>query len=266
MGGEVVGRISNPSGQRGGIEKPPHSPARPWAVALALAFAVGFPSLMAWVEFAVLARSGDLATTAAEGGSNRLVQAAYAGGKVFQFSLPVLFFRLFERRWPRPGVPNFRGLALGLGFGLAVAAGMLALYFALRDQSLFRQTPGKLKDKLQEFGLDSPAGFAAFAFFVTVLHSLCEEYYWRWFVFGWLRRYLAFVPAAAVSSLGFMAFHVFLLHAYLPGHFWAGVVPLLLCIAAGGAAWAWLYERTGSVYSPWLSHAIIDAALFVVGY
>jgi len=31
-------------------------------------------------------------------------------------------------------------------------------------------------------------------------------------------------------------------------------------------AWAWLYLRTGAVYAPWVSHMLIDASLFVVGY
>jgi membrane protease YdiL (CAAX protease family) len=34
----------------------------------------------------------------------------------------------------------------------------------------------------------------------------------------------------------------------------------------GGVIWAWLYHQSGSVWSAWLSHLIVDAALFVVGY
>ncbi len=239
----------------GGDEK---EPAKGWVVALALAFAAGFPSLMAWVEFASGGPGGE--------GPNRLMQFAYAAGKLFQFSLPVLCFLLFERRWPWPGRPGFRGLALGVAFGLFVAAGMLGLYAALRHQPLFARSPGQIRAKLEEFGLDSPLGFAAFAAFVTLLHSLLEEYYWRWFVFGWLKRYLAFVPAALLSSAGFLAFHIFALNDYLPTHFWSGVVPLSLCIGVGGFVWSWLYYRTGSVYAPWVSHALVDAALFVIGY
>ena len=29
---------------------------------------------------------------------------------------------------------------------------------------------------------------------------------------------------------------------------------------------AWLYERGGSVWSPWLSHLLVDAAIFVIGW
>ena len=39
-----------------------------------------------------------------------------------------------------------------------------------------------------------------------------------------------------------------------------------LAIAIGGAAWAWLYHRSGSLVGPWLSHLLVDAAIFVIGY
>ena len=39
-----------------------------------------------------------------------------------------------------------------------------------------------------------------------------------------------------------------------------------LATAVGGAYWAWLYNKTGSIYGPWASHLLIDAAIFAVGY
>jgi membrane protease YdiL (CAAX protease family) len=93
-----------------------------------------------------------------------------------------------------------------------------------------------------------------------------EEYYYRWFLFGRMRAFLPMWLAVVLSSLVFTAHHVILLTAYLPGQFWTAVVPLSLCIAVGGGVWAWLYARTKSLYAPWLSHAIVDAALFAIGW
>ena len=39
-----------------------------------------------------------------------------------------------------------------------------------------------------------------------------------------------------------------------------------LAIAIGGAFWAWLYHRSGSLVGPWLSHLLIDGAIFWIGY
>ena len=71
-------------------------------------------------------------------------------------------------------------------------------------------------------------------------------------------------PVAVVQT--FMAHHVVVLGVYFPGHFWTLAVPFSLGIAVGGVVWAWLYERTDSVWSPWLSHALVDAAIFVIGW
>ena len=35
--------------------------------------------------------------------------------------------------------------------------------------------------------------------------------------------------------------------------------------AVGGAVWAWIYERTKTLYAPWLSHLVVDAGIFLLG-
>jgi membrane protease YdiL (CAAX protease family) len=226
---------------------------------LALAFALGFPSLLTWADFVLLARGG--------GQANLAQQLAYGLGKGVQFAWPLICVALWERRLPRPALPSLRGLEMGVLFGLLVAGGIFGLYFGiLRDTPIFGATPERLRHKLEEFDLASPAGFALFAGFVIVPHSLLEEYYWRWFVFGQLRRRLTLPSAILHSSLGFMAHHVIVLAVFFPEQWFTAVLPFSLCLAVGGAVWAWLYERSGSLYAPWLSHLLIDAALFGVGY
>src|SRR5262249_60465007 len=105
-----------------------------------------------------------------------------------------------------------------------------------------------------------------FGVFLSVAHALLEEYYWRWFVFGRLRRLLTFIPAALLSSLAFMSHHVIILAMFFPGRFWQMAVPLSACVGMGGVVFAWLYERAGSIYAPWLCHVFIDAAVMAVGY
>jgi membrane protease YdiL (CAAX protease family) len=53
-------------------------------------------------------------------------------------------------------------------------------------------------------------------------------------------------------------------------HYFGWTSPLTLLfsasVAVGGAFWAWLYERTGSLLGPWLSHLVIDAGIFFIGF
>jgi membrane protease YdiL (CAAX protease family) len=117
-----------------------------------------------------------------------------------------------------------------------------------------------------EFGIRSVPGFVGLAAFLAILHSFLEEYYWRWFVHAFLRNWLPFVPAALISGYAFTAHHVFVLDVYFPDRLWSAVVPFSLGIAFGGIVWAWIYERSGSLLGPWLSHLIVDAAVMAVGY
>jgi membrane protease YdiL (CAAX protease family) len=226
---------------------------------VALAFAMALPSATTWLYFIGLAQEN--------ASPNLAQQIAFVTGKVVQFLLPLTVVFLIERRIPFPTRPRFDGMTLGVIFGLMVAAAMLCLYFAiLAHSSIMADAPRRVQEKVTQLGMTSPARYWLLAVAYVVGHSLFEEYYWRWFVFGQLRKLLPFWMAATFSSLAFMAHHVLLLFVYLPGHLWLAVVPLSLCIAVGGAFWCWLYERTGTVYAAWVSHGIIDGAIFVLGW
>src|SRR5947209_1216944 len=140
-----------------------------------------FPTFMAWIYFVVLA-GGE--------GANPAVPAAYSAGKAIQFLFPAVYVWLTARDRLRPRAPTGGGLLVGLGFGLLVAAAGFGLYAVLRRHTdAFADTPALVMGVLQKFGMTSPGRYLAFAAAFCVVHSLMEEYYWRWFVFGWLRRW-----------------------------------------------------------------------------
>jgi membrane protease YdiL (CAAX protease family) len=226
-------------------------PAATWAVLL---FAAVFPTLATWLYFIVLA-----------GGA--WTWTAYAAAKGVQFSFP-LVWRLGVERSPlrlrRPMAA--RDVAWGLGSGL----GLLALLFAawslvLRDHAALRGAPAAIAAKIDAFGIATPGAFLLLAVFYAVVHSLLEEYYWRWFLFGRLRRRMPAATALVLSSFVFTAHHVLLIGELLGGY---GPATWLfaLGVAAGGALWAWLYQKSDGLYAPWLSHACADAGLMAIGY
>ena len=226
---------------------------------IALVIAATLPSATTWLYFIGLA-DGNASPNLAQ-------QIAFVAGKVAQFLLPLTVVFLIEGRFPLPTRPRFDGVMFGVVFGLVVSAAMLCLYCAiLADSSILANASERLQEKVIQLGVNSPARYWLLAVSYVIGHSLFEEYYWRWFVFGQSRKLLPFWVAATLSSLAFMTHHVLLLFVYLPGYFWLAVVPLSLCIAVGGAFWCWLYERTGSVYAAWASHGIIDGAIFVLGW
>lgn len=191
---------------------------------------------------------------------------AYPLSKVIQFTLPVAWVLLFQRRRITISLPTSQGLAAGAGLGLAVVAAMLALYYGyLRSSPAFVSVPAIIAKQMTDFGVSSLAGFLVLAGFISLVHSLAEEYYWRWFVFGQLEESLPLAAAIAISSLGFMSHHVLVVGKFLSSY-GAYTWFFSFCVATGGALWAWLYHRTRSLYGPWLSHFLVDAGLMWVGW
>ena len=227
-----------------------------------LAVAMVLPSAAAVIYFVVLG------APAADGRQvNPLMQAAYAASKVVQFALPAVWLFFADPTALRPRRPSLRGLPTGIAFGLGVAALIVGMYEGwLGRSAVFAGLADRVRDKMTESGVGTPVRYVVFAGLLSAVHSLLEEYYWRWFVYGRLRLHLPPAPAVSIAGAAFMAHHIVILSVFFPGWFWQAVVPLSLGIAVGGIVWAWLYERSGSLVGPWASHLIVDAALMWVGY
>lgn len=191
----------------------------------------------------------------------------YGSSKALQFALPVLAVMLWDRQRIWQIRLSSRGLGVGILFGVGTFVLMWLTYAILfRRSESFAGLADQVRSKVAGFGLDSIAGFIGMAIVLSIIHSIAEEYYWRWFVFDRLKARLPLFTAAAVSSLAFTSHHVIVLHTYFPDHFWSATVPFSTAIAMGGGCWAWWYHRTGSLAGPWAAHIGADLGIMAVGY
>jgi hypothetical protein len=233
--------------------EPPTSRTPRAAQFAAIVFALALPTAATFVYFVLL--SGNPAT-----------KVVYAGSKVVQFAFPLLWVALVQRRKIVLEKPRPAGLGAGALLGLAVLAGMFGLYYGfLRASPVLAGAPRAVASQMADFGIESMAGFLLLAGFISLVHSLAEEYYWRWFVFGQLRESVPLAAAIIISSLGFMAHHVLVIGKFLGGYgpyTWF----FSLCVATGGGLWAFLYHRTRTLYGAWLSHFMVDAGLMWIGF
>lgn len=225
---------------------------------LVICVAIGLPTVVTWLYFVAL-----------DGAAAWLQQSAYGIGKSIQFALPVFWVCIVRRAAPRLAWPSAWSLVAGTLFGLVVAARMIALYLAaLAPLGLVDEAASAVRAKVQSFGAGSPTRFLLLAVFYSAIHSLLEEYYWRWFVFGQLARGCRLPTAIVASSIAFAIHHVLVL-----GHYFGYLGPtavftwlFTLAIIIGGAFWAWLYHASRSLLGSWLSHALVDAAIFAIGW
>src|SRR5262249_52691294 len=153
-----------------------------WTLVL---FALVYPTLLTVVYFILLAKS-----------ATALQQGTYAIGKLIQFAVPAAWIFGIRREsiaWSRPRPTDFTGGGL-LGLGLLLGA-LLLYHYVAKPAGLFDNAAGDaIRQKIAGLGVGSVPRYAVLATFYSLAHSLLEEYYWRWFVFGRLRRLIS-LPA-----------------------------------------------------------------------
>jgi hypothetical protein len=193
-------------------------------------------------------------------------RAAYAFAKAFILLWPpvavflVLKLRVADLREYKAVSAHLRTIPLGAMLGLAIAAAM----FLLMEMPLGRQVlAGAANVREKARGLGFADHFIPFAIFVCTLHSLIEEYYWRWFVYGNLRHVLPRPLAHGLAAIAFSAHHLVVTLQF----FETGLAVFLAAgVGVGGLIWSLLYQRQGSLLAPWICHMIVDIGLMVVGH
>jgi membrane protease YdiL (CAAX protease family) len=218
-------------------------------------FALVFPSIITWGYFVLAANY-----------SGTVQQATYLSVKIIQFAFPLVWVWAVLREPLRLRRAGPSGLLMGAAFSaVVVAAGWLVFEWWLRETSVFQLAAAKIHSKIAQFGIDTAWKYAILGVFYSLIHSLLEEYYWRWFAFGQLRKLIPLWPAVLISAIAFAGHHVIVLSEFFREAPWLTWL-FASAVTVGGVFWAWLYERTGSLYSTWLSHLLIDAGIFWIGY
>ena len=180
--------------------------------------------------------------------------------KVWLFGLPLVWRKWVDRQpwtWSRPRRGGFgMGALLGLGISLFIAM----MYVTLGQRLL--DIP-HIRDKMTTIGLADPKIYVLGALYWVSVNSVLEEYVWRWFVVEKCRALLPALPAIILSALGFTVHHIVAMQIYCS---WPVTLISALGIFIGGAAWSWCYVRYQSIWPGYLSHALVDLAVFAVGY
>lgn len=220
-----------------------------WSALGALACAVGFQwlSLLVAVPLSTVLHALGFPTVAMV----VTVQVALyllALGLILRL-LPALA-RSDERPWALLGLrrPRWRDLGVGLvGFWMAVPAVFAASW--LTSQWLGR-APFSSNDALELLATASPLGLAAMALLVACLGPFFEEVLFRGVLYAGLRGVLGRFGAGAVSAGMFALVH--------------GDPQAILVLSALGALFAFLYERTGSLWPAVVAHALWNGTTTLV--
>ena len=187
-------------------------------------------------------------------------QLGFAASKVWIALFP-LFWLLYVERAPLSwSGPRRGGLGMGALLGLVIGAVIVGAYFSIGPLLI---DTARVRTMAIRAGLGTPGVFLAGAAYWITANSLIEEYVWRWFVFRQCERLMAARTAIFLSAFFFTMHHIVALHVYLD---WFGVALTCTGVFVGGAAWSWCYRRYRSIWPGYVSHAIVDLAIFWIAW
>ena len=188
----------------------------------------------------------------------------YAACKCLLYGIPAyVAWRSVSRTEAWNGIIRgirFHPMLFGLTSGAIIGTGIHLLWNGwLGDCS----DVTSLVEKMNESGLGEPIRFWLFAAWMCIGNSLLEEFVFRWFIDSRLERLrVPLLLALPISALIFTMHHVIVLAAYFD--------TLVVVLGSGGVfvgglLWSMSLRKWGSLLPGWISHAIVDVALVMIG-
>jgi len=188
-----------------------------------------------------------------------LGRVLFSVSKVWLIAFPVLWLRFVEKRPFSLSPAKNGGFVVGILSGVIIGGAIIGLYWLAGDRVVDHAF---FVDRLRAIGLGSWPMYLGGTAYWVLINSVLEEYVWRWFC---VRQCALIWPkwtAIAASALFFTLHHIVAMSVYFPP------VAVALCatgVFVGGLFWSILYVRYRSIWPGYVSHAIVDLALFGLG-
>lgn len=183
----------------------------------------------------------------------RAAQVLYLLAKVFILIYP-LFFMSKTDGFKQAFKMDFKGLSAGIAVGGVIFAAGYALFKIPAVFDVIAAAAPFVKRKAAGMGVADH--YLTMAFVISFVHSMLEEYYWRWFLFGASK-------ALFLSAGAFSLHHFVVLDFYYD---WPAALALTFLVFAGGVIFNLLYRCRKNVWGAWAAHAGADLLIFYVGY
>ncbi len=191
--------------------------------------------------------------------NSKLGSTIFIISKVWLFLFPLVWLKLVDKKKISLSPPRKGGFLVGLITGLAITGFILILYKTVGNSLIDKEF---LVEKMTEIGLNSLPVYIGASLYWIFVNSVLEEYVWRWFCVE--KAEAVFSPKlAVVCSAAFFTFHhIFAMHLYFSN---LVVIAGATGIFIGAALWSFMYIKYRSIWPGYLSHAIVDLAVFGIG-
>lgn len=199
-------------------------------------------------------------------GSPVLAQIGYFTSKAMLVVWPLICFHFILPRGPGETRPGPAVKQVGWSFLIGLQTGVIifaTIVFLMQTPIGGVVTNGAdaVKDRVSQLGFDR--NFLLTAILISFVHAALEEYYWRWFAWGQLQRFVPGFKSHVIAGFAFAAHHYVIVWVFFTPWF---AIFLGTMVAVGGMIWSVLYQRTGTLFGAWFSHMLVDLAIFWVGW
>ncbi|MFH1747051.1 MAG: CPBP family glutamic-type intramembrane protease [Planctomycetota bacterium] len=180
--------------------------------------------------------------------------------KTWILALPAVWLLWIERGRLSLSPARKGGFVFGVVSGLLISALIYGVYRLLLVYGL---DTTKLREVAADSGFATLGLYVAFAAYLTLINAALEEYVWRWFVFTRWERLTSAWAAAICAAACFALHHILALGIFLP---WSVTGLAVAGVFVGGVVWCWCYKRYRSIWPGYVSHALVDVAIFIIGW
>jgi len=181
--------------------------------------------------------------------------------KFWIFIVPTIWYLKVDKNIFSRALPTIEGLKVGSLTGVGMSIIIIITWLIFEKSINLEEMKGILESK----GLSNFYLYIFGMLYWIFINSLLEEYVFRWFI----TTKASILFGNDYYAIIFSAF-LFTLHHALALYFF-GFIFWQIFIASFGllsaaAIWSWLYLKYQSIWVCWLSHAICDVVVFLIGY
>lgn len=149
----------------------------------------------------------------------------------------------------------FKSLALGLGVYILI----LGAYFTIGNYFDFGQITTSLETGI---GVDCN-NFIFVALYISFFNSLLEEFFFRGYVFIYLKKHTTKKIAYIFSSLAFALYHITIMITWFD---FTLIALLTFSLFVAGLIFDYLDDNSGTIYNSWFVHMFANFSINTIGF
>lgn len=175
------------------------------------------------------------------------------------FGIPLIYMKYRPAGIKRPNLkPEKKKIIIALGLGVIVYLFILSSYLIFQNVFDFSNIVNALSGE----GIDKN-NFLFVALYISFVNSLLEEFFFRVFIYHYIRQWISQGQAMFFSASAFALYHMAIMDSWFsPLLFTLLIISLLVA----GYLFLWINDKTESFYTSWIVHMFANFSINTIGF